>query len=189
MKVSTAANATVLAIASALGLPDGAHAESGAQVRVGPAAVRVAGPISGQPQPRETLTQDQSQSAEPDHKAPPALAQGQAGQNDQKQPGTIQARQPDAVLVSNLLNASVYGPNDSTIGEIEDIIIKTDGKVEGVVVSVGGFLGLGEKNVALKLDRFKLTPQAEGRPKITVRATKEELQEAPAFKTKRGQGS
>ena len=189
MKVSTAANVTVLAIASALGLPDGAHAESGAQVHVGPPAMRVAGPISGQPQQRGTPTQDQSQAAQPDQKAPSTQAQGQAGQNDQKQPGTIQARQPDTVLVSNLLNANVYGPNDSTIGEIEDIIIKTDGKVEGVVVSVGGFLGVGEKNVALKLDRFKVMPQGEGRPKITVSATKEEIQEAPAFKTKRGQGS
>jgi hypothetical protein len=173
MKFTTAASIAVLAMASALGLPDSAQADTGAQVHVGPAAMRMAGPISGQPQDRATPTQ----------------APGQAGQKDQKQAGTIPARQPDMVLVSNLLNASVYGPGDSTIGEIEDILIKSDGKIEGLVVSVGGFLGLGEKNVALKMDRFKVMPEADGRARITVSATEQELREAPEFKTKQGQAS
>jgi sporulation protein YlmC with PRC-barrel domain len=129
----------------------------------------------------------QGQGAQPDQKAPPTQAQGQGGQKDQA--AAIPARQRDTVLVSNLLNASVYGPNDSTIGEIEDILIKSDGKIEGLVVSVGGFLGLGEKNVALKMDRFKVMPQADGRARITVSATEDELRKAPAFQTKQAKAS
>jgi sporulation protein YlmC with PRC-barrel domain len=189
MRFSTAANVAVLAIVSALGLPDAAQAEAGARVHNGPPAMRVAGPLSRQTQPAANPAQAQSQGAQPAQKAPPAQAQGQTGQEDQKQAGTIQATQPDMVLVSKLLNANVYGPNDSAVGEIQDIIIKSDGKIEGVVVSVGGFLGLGEKNVALKMDRFKVMPEADGRARITVSATKEELREAPEFKTKQGRGA
>ena len=136
MRFSTAANVAVLAIASALGLPDAAQAEAGARVHNGPPAMRMAGPISGQPQ----------------QTAIPTQAQGQGSQNDEKQPEG-QAKEVDMALVSNLWNASVYGPDNSRIGEMQDIIINSDGKIEGLVVGVGGFLGVGEKNVALTSSR------------------------------------
>jgi sporulation protein YlmC with PRC-barrel domain len=155
-----------------------------------------------QPDQKAPPTLPQGQGAQPDQKAPPAQTQRQGAQPDQKAPpqaerqggqkdqaATIQARQPDMVLVSNLLNVSVYGTDNTAIGEIKDIIVKSDGKIEGMVVSVGGFLGLGEKHVALKMDRFRLTPQADGGARITVGATEQELREAPAFKSKQGQAS
>jgi sporulation protein YlmC with PRC-barrel domain len=162
MKFPTAASIAVLAIASGLGLAD-AQAEPGAQL-----------PGQGAQQHQQT---------------PRTEAQSQGGQSDLKQAGTIQAREPDMVLVSNLWNASVYGADEQRIGDINDIIIKSDGKIEGVVVGVGGFLGLGEKNVALKLDRFKVMPEQDGRARIVVSAKREELQEAPEFKAKQDQGS
>jgi sporulation protein YlmC with PRC-barrel domain len=168
MKLATAASVIVLAIAPALWSPGAAKAEGSTQVGGGPQAMRVAGPLSRQ-------------------QAAPTQPLGQG--SDQDQAGTIGARQPDMVLVSSLLNSSVYGTDNSAIGEIEDIIIKSDGRIEGIVVSVGGFLGIGEKNVALKLDRVKVMPEADGRARITVIATKEELREAPAFKTKQGRGA
>jgi hypothetical protein len=127
----------------------------------------------------------------------PSQQQAQPGDQQEKNgnrggrqvEGQIQTKEPDMVLVSNLWNASVYGPDENRIGDVNDIIIKSDGKIEGVVVGVGGFLGLGEKNVALKLDRFRVMPEADGRARIVVSANKEELQEAPEFKTKQDQGS
>src|SRR5919109_564674 len=162
MKLTTATSVAVLAIASALALPPAVQGQG------------------AQPDQKAPPTQAQGQGAQPGQKAPPSQAQGQGGQKDQA--AAIPARQPDTVLASSLLNASVYGPNDSTVGEIEDILLKSDGKIEGLVVSVGGFLGLGEKNVALRMDRFKVKPEADGRARITVFATKEELRKAPEFK-------
>jgi hypothetical protein len=134
----------------------------------------------------------QAQQPDGQQKAPPPEAQGQGGEKGQKEAraveGQIQAREPESVLVSNLWNATVYGPDDARIGDVNDLIIKPDGKIEGVVVGVGGFLGLGEKNVALKLDRFKVVPEADGRARIIVSAKKEELQEAPEFKSNQEQG-
>jgi hypothetical protein len=100
------------------------------------------------------------------------------------QQAQIRTQEPDTVLASKLRNASVYAPDESRVGDINDLIIKMDGKVDGVVVGVGGFLGIGEKNVALKLDRFKVTPEPDGRVRVVLTATKDELRALPDFKSK-----
>ena len=92
--------------------------------------------------------------------------------------GQIRAREPDMVLASKVTNAVVYAPDETEIGDVNDLIIKADGKVEGVVVGVNG----GKKSVALKLERFKVTPQPDGRARLVLSAKKEELQQAPGFK-------
>jgi hypothetical protein len=109
-----------------------------------------------------------------------AQGQGQCGHEDQKQAVAIPARQPDMVLVSSVLYTSVYGPNGA-IGVIEDILVKSDGKIEGLVVSVSGLLEPGEKNVALTMDQFQVMPEADGGARITVSATEDELRKAPEF--------
>ena len=89
--------------------------------------------------------------------------------------GQIQTREPDTVLASKLRNAAVYSPDETRIGDVADLLIKPDGKVEGVVV------GVEDKNVALKLERFQLKPEPDGQARIILGAKKEELQEAPGF--------
>src|SRR5919108_1096649 len=89
--------------------------------------------------------------------------------------GQIQTREPDTVLASKLRNAAVYSPDETRIGDVADLLIKPDGKVEGVVV------GVEDKNVALKLERFQLKPEPDGQARIILGAHKEELQEAPGF--------
>jgi hypothetical protein len=164
MKFKTAASIAALAMASALGLPAAVQAE-----------------FPTQPQQGATPPQAQSQGTQPDQKAPPVQAHDQGGQNEQKQAAAIPRRQPNMVFGSSLLNTSVYGADDSNIGEVEDILVNSDGKIEGLVVGVGGFLGIGEKNVALTMDRFKVMPQADGQARITVSATEDELRNAPEF--------
>jgi hypothetical protein len=61
-------------------------------------------------------------------------------------------------LASNLIGGSVYngtGPEAENIGKITDIVISDDGRVEAIVVGVGGFLGIGQKEVALRYDVAK----------------------------------
>lgn len=92
--------------------------------------------------------------------------------------GQILTRDPDTVLASKLRNAVVSSPDEQRIGEVNDLLIKADGKVAGVIVGVGG-----DKNIALELERFTLTPEPDGRARIVLSAKLEELQEAPAFRT------
>ena len=69
-----------------------------------------------------------------------------------------------------------------TIGEVSDLVVTDDGRVDAIVVGVGGFLGIGEKRVALAWDSIKLTEQDGGRV-ILVSATREQLEGMPTYKT------
>ena len=78
--------------------------------------------------------------------------------------GHITSQATNTVLGTDLIGKTAYGPDQKKIGTINDIIMKQDGTgIEGVVVGVGGFLGLGEHNVALKMDQFTFRPSESGR--------------------------
>jgi hypothetical protein len=69
---------------------------------------------------------------------------------------------------------------------ISDLLLSKDGKtVEGFVIGVGGFLGIGEKSVAMKIDRLKMTAGPNGSFELAMDAKKEELTNTPTFKSKR----
>ncbi len=97
--------------------------------------------------------------------------------------GQITSQSENTVLASNLIGAAVKSPGDETIGEINDVIVTTDGAVEGVVIGVGGFLGLGEKDVAIELAAISLETTESGRATFVLNATREDLEAAPGFKT------
>jgi hypothetical protein len=95
----------------------------------------------------------------------------------------------NTVLASDLMRATIYAPDNAKIGSVSDIILKRDGSgVDGIVIGVGGFLGLGEKWVAVKLDKVRMTDE-NGSLKFVLNATKEDLKAAPAFKTKHDQAA
>lgn len=83
-------------------------------------------------------------------------------------------------LVGNLWDKSVYNAAGKSIGELKDVLIDKDGKVSALVVGVGGFLGLGEKNVAVDYDYLQknggITPN-----RITLGMSEEDLRNAPEF--------
>jgi sporulation protein YlmC with PRC-barrel domain len=83
--------------------------------------------------------------------------------------------------VGNYYHQSVYDPSGNKIGEITDVIMGRDNKIEGFVIGVGGFLGAGEKNVAVPFDAVK-SMQNNGNVRLTMSTTKDQLERAPAFK-------
>ena len=93
--------------------------------------------------------------------------------------GQIDMSSGNVVVATKLMGKTVYAENDVNVGDINDIVFTQDGKLLGVVVGVGGFLGMGEKNVAMPLSRFTFATGKDG--KIMVKATKAELNAAPAF--------
>lgn len=62
---------------------------------------------------------------------------------------------------SKLVGVAIYGPDNKKVGNISDILMSKDGKAELVVVGVGGFLGIGEKDVAIPFEQVKFTDQPE----------------------------
>ena len=81
-----------------------------------------------------------------------------------------------------LIGADVKNAEDESIGKINDLVFSEDGRIEAAVVAVGGFLGIGSKNVALAWDQLQIRSSEAGE-EIMVSMTKEQLENAPTFKT------
>jgi sporulation protein YlmC with PRC-barrel domain len=86
-----------------------------------------------------------------------------------------------AVLATNFIGSSVYSSTDENIGDINDMIFDDKGAIQAVIIGVGGFLGMGEKDVALPLSKITVTKDENNAVKLTVAASREELEKAPAF--------
>ena len=81
-----------------------------------------------------------------------------------------------------LIGMSVKSTNDEDIGEVTDLILDDQNRVIGAVVSVGGFLGIGEKNVGVSWNEMQIREDGD-QPVATVNLTKDQLTNAPEFKT------
>jgi hypothetical protein len=85
------------------------------------------------------------------------------------------------ISARDLLNESVKNAANETIGDINDVLLAGDGKVSAVIVGVGGFLGMGEKDVALPFDQLMFAKDASDDLLVSTSATKESLQTAPEY--------
>jgi sporulation protein YlmC with PRC-barrel domain len=83
---------------------------------------------------------------------------------------------------SKVIGLNVYNAKDEKIGDINDLIIGSSGTITHAIVGVGGFLGMGEKNVAIPFASVKMNRDKNGKPTAMVDSTKEALQAAPTFK-------
>ena len=84
---------------------------------------------------------------------------------------------------SKLVGANVYGPDNKKIGDINDLLVDASGNIRAAVIGVGGFLGVGEKDVAVPFDALTITRKLDSTAidKITVSYNKDELKNAPKF--------
>jgi sporulation protein YlmC with PRC-barrel domain len=83
---------------------------------------------------------------------------------------------------SALIGAKIHNDNKDSVGSINDIYLDDSGKVQAVVVSVGGFLGVGSKNVAVKWDDIKYGKDGKSLM-LTTSLTKDALKAMPDYKT------
>jgi sporulation protein YlmC with PRC-barrel domain len=93
----------------------------------------------------------------------------------------LNALPTNSTTVTNYYKQNVYDPSDAKIGEIADVLVGRDGKVEAFIVSVGGFLGMGEKDVAVPFSAIRAT-EKNGKWYLTMNATKDALKEAHGYK-------
>jgi sporulation protein YlmC with PRC-barrel domain len=81
----------------------------------------------------------------------------------------------------DLVGTTVYGMNDANVGEIGDVVLTQDGKVDAVIIDVGGFLGIGEKEVAVGMDNLMFMKDPDGENYLYTTFTKEQLDAAAAY--------
>ncbi|GAB5471896.1 MAG: hypothetical protein Kilf2KO_49260 [Rhodospirillales bacterium] len=100
-----------------------------------------------------------------------------------------------SVMVSEFVGSRVYvsdaqadkteidgvDENWDDVGEVSDVILTRDGKVEAVIVDVGGFLGIGEKPVAASMSDLKLVSDGDETYFVVLKTSRAALQSAPEF--------
>src|SRR4029453_6387234 len=113
-------------------------------------------------------------------------------------PKFIQAQGTDQWVFSKFKGTDVIGPDNAQVGNVNDMLFDKNGKILGLIVGVGGFLGIGEKSVAIDMSAFQMVPASTGSPtsaggapavsdndpthvKLKVTWTKDQLKNAPDF--------
>ena len=111
--------------------------------------------------------------------SPPAATADKSADKNQ----VITEQKPDQLLASKLKGTNVIGSGDEKVGDVSDILFDKDGKILAYVVGVGGFLGIGAKDVALSPASFQIMPAGERESmKLKLAMTKDELKNAAEFK-------
>jgi sporulation protein YlmC with PRC-barrel domain len=87
----------------------------------------------------------------------------------------------NSTTVTDWYKQNVYDPSDNKIGEIMDVLVSPDGRATALIVGVGGFLGAGEKDVAVPFSAVKHTMKNQ-KIYLTMDTTKDALKAAPGFK-------
>ena len=96
--------------------------------------------------------------------------------------GTLTVQEDGQVLSSDLLGMKLVGPDGASIGEVADLILDDQNKIVGAVLSVGGLLGLGAKDVGVAWDALDVQ-ETDGSAVAMINMSKEELAEMPKYKT------
>jgi sporulation protein YlmC with PRC-barrel domain len=83
---------------------------------------------------------------------------------------------PDQMRASKVIGGTVYDRQNQKLGDVKDLVLDKDGRVAAVVIGMGGVLGAGEKDVAVKFSDFKTDNN-----RLTLDKTKEQLQQAANY--------
>ena len=94
----------------------------------------------------------------------------------------VTSQKPDQWLATKFRGTEVLGADNQKIGDVSDILFDKSGAIQAYLVSVGGFLGVGAKEVALAPKSFDVVPGQNGAaPKLKISMSKEQLTQAQNF--------
>jgi sporulation protein YlmC with PRC-barrel domain len=96
------------------------------------------------------------------------------------------SRQADEMRASKLIGTRVLNSANETVGDVNEIVLTKDGKVAAVILGIGGFLGIGEREVAVNFNSIAMTRDQNNNLVLTVNATKDSLTAAPAWRWDEG---
>ena len=95
---------------------------------------------------------------------------------------TLSGVEAGALTAEELIGTRVVGPDDQQIAEVGDLVLTPDGQIDAVLVDFGGFLGIGEKRVAVAMNNLEFAADANGNRYVFLPGvTREQLDAAPAY--------
>ena len=93
----------------------------------------------------------------------------------------LQTVEPGSISAEALIGTTVYGANGESVGEVGDVILSKDGKMDAVVIDVGGFLGIGEKPVAVAFEDLQFMRAEDGTLYLYTKFTEAQFEAAQAY--------
>jgi hypothetical protein len=123
--------------------------------------------------------------SEPSMKAPDQSSEAAKPILPEKSAGSAQflnEQKADDILASTLIGQPAVNSQDEGIGEINDLVTDRSGKILAALIGVGGFLGIGEKDVAVRFEDLKLARDENNNVKVVLNISKETLASAPDYK-------
>ena len=127
-----------------------------------------------------------AQTPAPDAPKAPPMAQKSEPMAPGAQTGSRQfvtQQSTDQWLATKFKGTDVIGSNNEKIGDVNDLLIDQNGRIVAYIVGVGGFLGIGQKDVALAPAAFQVQPATDREAlKLKLAMTRDELKNAPEFK-------
>jgi sporulation protein YlmC with PRC-barrel domain len=109
---------------------------------------------------------------------------GQAGETGRSVATAPSSLSTQSWLASDIYEQPVYDNAENKIGDVSDLELDSTGTVKSAIIGVGGFLGVGQKDVAIPFSDLKVASK-EGKTWLVLDRSKEELQKAPAYQPKR----
>ena len=108
------------------------------------------------------------------------ITQTNTEESAQPPEGVVRRQEDGQSLAANIIGSAVLNANGDSIGDINNLVIDKDNTITAAVIGVGGFLGIGEKNVGLKMDQLTWDPDGLT---FTTEIAQEQLEAAPDFQT------
>jgi sporulation protein YlmC with PRC-barrel domain len=93
----------------------------------------------------------------------------------------------NSVTITHWYKQSVYDPSDNKIGEIMDVLVDREGKANALIIGVGGFLGMGEKDVAVPFNAVQVKTKGNNKWYLVMNSDKDTLKNAKGFKYDRNE--
>jgi sporulation protein YlmC with PRC-barrel domain len=142
-----------------------------------PSTPEAAKPEAAQPAPPPP------EAAQPGQPSPEAAQPSPAPKGTE----TMAAVPGEAVSVIDYYKQNVYDTSDNTIGDVSDVLLDKDGRITAVILSVGGFLGLGAKYVSVPFNALRVT-EKDGKRYLVMDTSKDALMSAPGYQYDKTKG-
>jgi hypothetical protein len=107
----------------------------------------------------------------------PESSTAQTSEPQQTAPGAETPQNQVAAMGNSLVGMELYGADDSSIGDIEEVVAGSDGQVTSVLIDVGGFLGIGSRRVAIDVNNLEMRDDRL----VIFGMTEEQVEELPEY--------
>jgi len=112
-------------------------------------------------------TAQQAQTPQQQTPAQPGIQQQQTEQEQRLAPsdlelqgGFVLAQRTDQIMGSNLMRAHIIGADNQRIGSVDDVLVDAEGRIVAVIVGIGGFLGIGQRDVGIPVGSLEFVLHA-----------------------------